>query len=220
MDYYNIHTHCFPAGREEDVFTLYNTAPEDFLLLPSLPPNCGVSVGIHPWRLDSKEDWEDTLLQMGSLLSRKEVMAVGECGLDGNVPVPLPVQLKWFRAQTELAEATSRPVIIHCVKAYNDLIRARKEWHPRQPWIIHGFRGKPELGAELIRHGFYLSLGLHFNRQLCTQVSPEYLFLETDDSPVSVRRVYEEAAEVWNISAGVLQRQIGSNFNLLFAGSR
>lgn len=221
MKYYNLHTHCLPSDDEtKEAFTLYNLNREELYGIPDLPENCGATAGIHPWWLYGTADRNDMLERLRFLLADAAVFAVGECGLDGNTGVPLSEQAKWFLAQTELAEEAGKPVIIHCVKAYNELIRLRRDFKPSRPWIIHGFRGKPQLGAELVRHGFYLSLGENFNRLSFTTVPVNRVFAETDDGCVPVEKAYARIGEAWKIPPDALQEQIRSNFRLLFPESR
>ena len=75
----------------------------------------------------------------------------------------MDLQKEVFLAQANLAEETHKPLIIHCVKAWADLIACKKAVKPEMPWIIHGFRGNGELASQLVRLGFYLSFGDRFN---------------------------------------------------------
>ena len=80
-----------------------------------------------------------------------------------------------------LSEKNSLPLILHVVKAFPEIIALKKELKPRQPWIIHGFRGKPELAKELHRHGFFLSLGERHNPDAAAIIPAERLLLESDE---------------------------------------
>ena len=98
------------------------------------------SVGIHPWELTEAN--ADTLWEsLQKAVEDKRVVAIGECGLDKLKGASLDLQIALFKKEALLAEAYSIPLVIHCVKAFNELILLKKEIKPLQPWIIHGFRG-------------------------------------------------------------------------------
>lgn len=139
-----------------------------------------LSVGIHPWHADGDADME-AVRRMA--MSDPRVIAIGECGIDRfHGPAP-EVQLQLFEKHIRLSEELGLPLIIHCVRAYGDLIELHRRHAPRQPWIIHGFRGKPQLAADLVRHGMYLSLGRLYNLAVPSAVPACRLLHETDGQP-------------------------------------
>ena len=85
--------------------------------------------------------------------------------------------------------------MIHCVKAYNELIPIHKAISPKQAWIIHGFRGKPAQAEQLIRAGFYISLGEQFNPDSAKAIPAERLFIESDESNVAIADIYAAVAQ-------------------------
>lgn len=135
-----------------------------------------LSVGIHPWHADTG----DVAAVRGIALAEPRVVAIGECGLDRFRGPSLEVQQQVFEQQIQLAEELGLPMIIHCVRAFNELIALRLKYRPSQPWIVHGFRGKPELARQLVGHGFYLSLGSLYNLAVPAAVPAAYLLHETD----------------------------------------
>jgi len=147
------------------------------------------SVGIHPWHLT--ESFGDGIKIMERLVSRPEVVMVGECGLDGVCGAPEELQESAFKAQAALSERVEKPLLIHCVRRFPQLLALKREMAPRQKWIIHGFRGKPQLAAELIRHGFYLSVGERFNPASLEVIPRERLLVETDDSSLDIDTIAE-----------------------------
>ena len=74
-------------------------------------------------------------------------------------------QLEVFKGQIELSEREEKPLIIHCVKAIDGLLRLRRDLHPKMPWMFHGFRGKPQQLRSLLAAGFYVSFGFHYNEE-------------------------------------------------------
>ena len=148
---------------------------------PGFTPHPGLnySLGIHPWHAaDTTPNKLETLHSQAAL---PQVKAIGETGLDKNSPAP-ELQLALLHKHIALSESLHKPLILHVVGTYNDIVAIRKKIRPAQPWIIHGYRGKPQLTAELLRHGFYLSLGQRYNPQSATLIPSDRLLLETDTS--------------------------------------
>lgn len=192
---YNIHTHLI-----DSVPCLYSIGSNE---MPShLPAHAAASVGIHPWHIN--ETWHDTLASISSLAAQDKVWAIGECGLDKLRGPQMEVQMDVMRAHIALAENAGKPLIVHCVKAFDQLLLLRKETAERckaarrepQPWVIHGFRGKPEQAKQMVAKGLHLSFGHQYNiesiRFLFSHAFPFYL--ETDDLHLSVCQIYEQVA--------------------------
>ena len=148
------------------------------------------------------------------LASGPEVVAIGEAGLDTLAESPMDLQKEVFLVQANLAEETHKPLIIHCVKAWADLIACKKAVKPEMPWIIHGFRGNGELASQLVRLGFYLSFGDRFNPSALRAAWPDFLFLETDDKSIDIRGVYQNVAEALDIPEEKLRIQIAKNVSI------
>jgi len=88
------------------------------------------------------------------------------------------------------------PLIVHCVKALDDVLRMCQG----VPCIFHGFRGKPQQAQTLINRGFDLSFGPNFNPEsLRLAAAVGRMWLETDDGPDPIERVYERAATALGI---------------------
>lgn len=165
------------------------------------------SVGIHPWQPDESLLPE---LQRYALLS--SVLAIGETGLDktrASTPHEWELQHSLFEAHIRLSEEVKKPLIIHCVKAWDELLHIRKITHPTMPWIIHGFRGKGALATQLLNSGFYLSFGpLHHPDALKAAWSAHRLFAETDDKLIDIRTVYQKIAHGLHIPVRTLSLEI------------
>ena len=138
-------------------------------------------------------------------------MAIGETGLDKGAEAPLDCQREIFRASASLAENAGIFLIIHCVKAWDELIASKKELKPRVPWIIHGFRGNATLAGQLIRQGFYLSFGEYFNPGAVREAWPGRLFAETDDREIDIRTVYRNLSVSLNLRLEQFAGQIAEN---------
>ena len=207
----DIHTHRLPARIGS---ALVNSYPHSF---HSSPGHC-YSVGIHPWHLSEATD--DTWRLLEEAVRHPQVWAVGEAGLDRLAHTPLSCQLAAFKQQALLAETVGKPLIIHLVKATAELLQLRRQLRPAQPWIVHGFRGKPRQAQQLLHHGFYLSFGEHFNAETLRTVPLDRLLLETDESLLPIERLYEQAARIRATSTAELMEGVRSNIQCLFSPSR
>ena len=151
------------------------------------------SVGIHPWFLNDFEAQWNALIPLAQHFN---CWAIGECGLDKNVTSPLSLQQEIFLRHIELAESLELPLIIHCVKAYAEVIQLRKRTHSQQLWILHGFRKNLKVAQELIAHDIAISFGTpllysHQLQEVFKKIPPEYRFFESDDSiqPLVIKQV-------------------------------
>ena len=149
--------------------------------------------------------------------------AIGECGLDRACDSDFELQREVFIKQIELSEQYYKPLIIHAVRSYPDIISIRKETKSNQPWIIHGFNGNEHSAEQLLRHdGIYLSLGdvLFKNEKraerLLDIIPLDRLFLETDVAERSIVEVYEKASLLSGVATDILRKDIFDNFVKIF----
>ena len=164
------------------------------------------SVGIHPWHADSFS--EDMLSKLEEWSKDKRLFAIGECGLDKNSNAGFEKQLSVFEAQITISEKSNKPLIIHCVGYFNELLALKKKWNPTQLWIIHGFRGKPELAAQVLKADCALSYGEHFNAESVRLTPIEKIFVETDESILNINEIYQNIAitkvcKIEDLNAGI-----------------
>ena len=205
---YDIHTHHHPPIPGTAIVQL---APDDF------SPQVGhfYSIGLHPWHI--REDWRTQMAKLLVMGLHSQVLMIGEAGLDKkNGFAPMGLQLEVFRKHIYLSELLHKPLIVHCVKAFDELIALRKESKAIQPWIIHGFRGGIEQWRQLTRAGLYVSIGNRHDKELIKELTPQQLFLESDDFG-DISTIYQLVSD--NIGVGVndLELQIGKNTHHLFA---
>ncbi|MDR2148205.1 MAG: TatD family hydrolase [Tannerella sp.] len=167
------------------------------------------SVGIHPWNPD-----RDKILELRELLRLENVVAIGEAGLDKLKP-DLTIQRQLFEIQAQIAEETGKPLIIHCVKAWSELLETKKRLKPSTIWIVHGFRGGEKLAEQLIDAGMYLSFGAFFNPESLKKAwQAKRLFVETDDKPIDIQDVYAKISKTLSISPAELSGELAKNFYL------
>lgn len=208
MDFFNIHTHSLVHPESEILAQSPDLFPSDKLPVYT-------SIGIHPWFL-TEENAESQWKALQKHVSHPSVLAIGEGGLDKLKGPDMELQVKILKQQVALSEEKSLPLIIHCVKAFNELIQLKKELRPHQPWIIHGFRGKEALAIDCIRHGFYLSYGEHFQENALKATPQEKLFIETDESEVPVQEIYQSIALVHGIGLQELMESVKKNVKEVF----
>lgn len=192
----DIHTHR-AAPYPEGIVSLLSYNPD--LLQGQL-----YSVGIHPWSTDSEAggleastgyNTPPTLEQLRMLASDTSVVAIGECGVDILKGGPMFRQLQLFKAQVEISESVRKPLIIHSVKASDVMLGLKRDLEPSQPWIIHGFRGKPQLASQLLNAGFYLSFGEKFNPETISMMPRDKILAETDESLLDIRQIISNLSE-------------------------
>lgn len=198
--YTNIHTHHYHGEGLE----ILNTFPHDFV-----EPNSYFSIGIHPWYIEEKKIDKEFLV-LEQVIANTNCVAIGECGLDKNSKVEFSLQKEVFLKQLKLAEKYSKPVIIHCVKAFGELIKLCTPFHTI-PLIIHGYNKKQLLGEQLIEKGFFLSLGAHFQEkeELRSLLERNFnkIFFETDAKDISIEEIFKEAAIVLSKNSSEIKKE-------------
>lgn len=157
--------------------------------LPHAAEGALYAAGVHPWwTAHDGFDLEVHLAGLERLLAFPEVIHVGECGLDRAI-LPADVaeserlfalQEEVFVAMVQLSEKYRRPLTIHCVRAFDAILRLKKSLAPTQQWTIHGFRGRPALAAQLLAAGLDLSFGPRRNEAAYEMTPPERRHDETD----------------------------------------
>ena len=213
MKFFNLHTHQF--SNQLDVLELVNQYPQEF---DASIPN--YSIGIHPWHI-VEDRIEADLEIIESKLKDEMCLAIGECGLDKRIEIPMALQQIVFEKQLALAEKYRKPVVIHCVAAFQEVIAIKKKMAISVPLVIHGFSKNKETAEQLIANGFYISFGKYLLRNpefelVFKSIPKEHLFLETDTIEEGIAAVYELAAKYKNIEMGEMKAIINANFDTVF----
>lgn len=207
---YNLHTH--KVSGNENVLEIVNQYPYDFDENASF-----FSIGIHPWYIDA-ENLDKHLKTIEEKLQLTNCLALGECGLDKRIDTSLEFQTSVFEKQLVLAQIYKKPVILHCVSAYQEVIEIKKRMKIEQPMIIHGFSKNFQVAKSLLDKGFYLSFGKYLlrNPELASvfeQVPDEKFFMETDTIEETIEDVYAKAASIKRINIKI---QVENNFKKVF----
>ena len=214
--FFNLHTHT--QSNSSEILELVNQYPWKFN--QTFPY---YSIGIHPWHIDQNRLDKDFEI-LTEKLNLTSCLAIGECGLDKRIETPIEIQKEVFIKHIELAEKFNKPLIIHCVAAFEELIVLKKKFKVTVPIVIHGFSKNEILAKQLIKESFYLSFGKYLvqNPELKTvfqYIPNDRYFLETDTTNIVIETVYNLAAEYKNCSLAEIQQQINSNFAAVFSNS-
>ncbi len=212
MRFVNLHTHHFT--NQSDILEVVNQYPHEFVETPFY------SIGIHPWHIDESK-FEADLKIIERKLLLQNCLALGECGLDKRIEIDLNLQIEVFESQLLLAQKHRKPIIIHCVAAFQELIAIKKRLQISVPMIVHGFSKNEQTAKQLTDNGFYLSFGKYLLRNpelesVFQSVPDNRFFLETDTVEESIAEVYALAAKYKNTTLEDLQKQIGINFRNIF----
>ncbi len=204
----NIHTHHEKSSvKMQSILNIF--AQEASSKIVTLPTNQLISIGLHPWHLATIDEnathklFENTQ----KLLTHPQVWAIGETGLDKQIPINLARQQAVFQAHIQWSEQYQKPLIVHCVKAYSEVLTIRKATKAQQRWILHGFNGSKELAWAFIEAGCKLSFGhlLFVSQSKACRLFPslplEACYLETDDkAELSIQQVYTQASNLRGIA--------------------
>jgi TatD DNase family protein len=218
MQLINLHTHQINSGTNIQILNVF---AQD---LPFSMADQFFSAGLHPWHI-GKVDPVNCLLAIEKATVHENLLAIGECGLDRSIKEVFAVQELYFKRQVKIAEKYHKPLIIHCVRAYPDLIRMKKELKSDLPWIIHGYHGNMETTKSLKRHDFYFSVGESFltderKRESFLEIPLDRLFFETDDSEISIQKIYLFAAQILKTNEDLLTEAIFHNFKTIFGNGK
>lgn len=185
----NIHTH-HPKSGERTISTL----------------------GIHPY--DAEGVTTDSIFAIER--TALEYDAIGEIGLDYSTNINKEAQILLFKAQLEVARHLNKGVVIHCVKAFEEVMNILSRYN--LPFVIfHGFIGSPEQALRAAARGYYLSFGHRTFRSPksieALKVTPaNLLFFETDDSSINIEQIYRQVSEVLGIPVPMLECVTNENF--------
>lgn len=187
----DIHTHCFTGCHTE----LH-------------------AFGVHPWDAESADF---STLDEALFL---QAQAIGEIGLDYACKVDKAKQEELFCRQLEIAERLQKPVVLHCVKAFESAMNLLLRYSLKMV-VFHGFIGSKQQAEAAIGRGYYLSFGHRTMRSPksieALRVTPlSCLFVETDESTRSIEEIYDEIALLRGVATEELAEAIHNNWNRNF----
>ena len=214
MIFFDSHCHFDFADFDQDREAIWEECNErgiNYLMIPGVSPEqWGAArkiahgykdicwgAGLHPWWIKKAEisDEYSTRLRQQLLdnLAQKKCLAVGECGLDAMIETPIELQQKILDVHLHVAQEKSRPLIIHCRKAHNELLQQLNKYRIEAGGVIHGFSGSYDMAMQYWAMGFRLGIGgtityprANKTRDTVKNLPLESILLETDapDMPI------------------------------------
>ena len=137
--------------------------------------------GLHPWYVgEATKGWSQ---ELEKYLDEFPESVIGECGFDRLKRVDFEVEREVFETQLELSNEKSRPLIIHSVKADEDM-QKYDAFLPTKS-IFHSFSSSKERLKQILKFGFYLSVNKRFfnkkdSSEILSLTPLSHLLVETD----------------------------------------
>jgi TatD DNase family protein len=205
------------------LFDVHTHQPKENAILNCLAtektPTQWFSVGIHPWYL---ENLETQFSHLQEKAKDNNCLAIGEFGFDRLCGTSLETQAQVFDFQYQLAHLINKPIIIHCVRAFDLLIPKIK--NSKVAIIIHGFNQNETIFNQLLAlPNLYFSFGAAIKKEnsnaqkALKKLDKDHFFLETDDqSEIKIEELYAIAAKSLNLSLLEVENQLEKNKNTIF----
>lgn len=184
-----------------------DTIDDLFNLCDRYPAQCLPMLGLHPCSV--KADYLDQLRQIEARIAERELVAIGEIGLDFYWDKTFSQEQEAaFLMQCAWAKKWSLPVVIHSRESIDRNIELLENAKMDITGVFHCFTGDLVQAKRIIDLGFYLGIGgvLTFKnsnlREVLENIPMEYLVLETDSpylAPVPNRGKRNESAFVVDV---------------------
>lgn len=198
------------------------------------------TAGVHPWAVDAAADDVRRELDLLCDVRWSSFCGLGELGLDfhrASDEAARQRQRSAFREQLAIARDLDLPVVIHCVRANQEVARILQEdGMPGRGGIIHSFWGSAEEARRFVELGLYLSIGTQITRSVgekmaaaVKEVTLERLMVETDapdrppadvessrNEPAYLSCVVESLALVLGVDRAHVRRVTEDNARSLF----
>lgn len=213
IPYVNIHSHT--NIYEENIIKLVSLFPDKQYFVEGVK----YSVGIHPWDVES---YEAKLKLIEQSVHKNEILAIGEIGIDKVCKTDLDLQIKVFKLQLEIAKVHNLPIVIHCVRCYNEVYKILVAEKFKLPIIFHGFNKEVNVAEMFNTFDAYFSFGKILKAKNIKVVNRfkdiplNRIFLETDDEDIDIESIYEKAANIKGVSLETLKGSIYNNFCKIF----
>lgn len=213
-DFIDIHVH---GGTPSSGIFILESLMAHESKIPAAIAGVAFTYGIHPWFLN-ESNYKQLIISVESLISHPDIIAIGEAGFD-RLRGPSPeLQRRAFEDQIIISEKIRKPVVVHCVRAWDELLAVHKKLKPEMSWLIHGYRGNVKLATQLISKGMYLSFWFDFvlrpwSGDLLRHLPTDRIFLETDGADVDIKNIYDKVASDLDLSVDELKSIILKNFN-------
>lgn len=219
--YINSHTHQLQQAVEIMAITNLFAVQNSLEIYQNMPQN-HYSIGLHPWHITEKST-NDLHLNIVKKLAKEytNILAIGETGLDKVIKVDFESQKEIFYQHIKISEECEKPLIIHCVRLYYEILAIKKQIKPKQIWIFHGFHANEQIANACIKENCYLSLGYALLKEepkfmkAIDAIPLEKILLETD-TQADITKVYAQFAKLRNLDLADLQKIVKGNFERIF----
>ena len=196
------------------------------------------SVGVHPH--DAESFTEADLKRLNKLAKDRNVVAIGETGLDFfRNRSPREAQINALIQHLKTANENGKPVIIHCRDAFEEIVPILKEhFNPEFGGVLHCFSEGKDEAMRGIDMGFFISFAGNITykkadklREAAIAVTPERLLIETDapylapqsirgkrNEPLFIKETAKFLAELRGVTTADIARLTMTNYRKLFLG--
>lgn len=215
--YLDFHTHQRVGGGIE---VLNVDALDKAAVVLACETGLPFSVGVHPWRAGvTEEQLQEAYQRIEKCANVAGFVAIGECGLDWMSEVARDVQIAVFEQQLELARRLSAPVVLHCVRAFEEVAQILRKKRVEQA-VFHSFIGSVQQVERVVREGFLCSFSPRSlaSARTCESiryVSSSAILVESDESDEPIAKIYERIAELRECSIDELQQVVYNNYKRL-----
>jgi TatD DNase family protein len=217
--YFDHHTHISgPPSIASEITNIFSIDASNFEDLGKISEitsmGHGFTIGLHPMSYNFM-----TFEHVSRIIhqNRDDILGIGECGLDTRIAVPRQHQIELFTAHAEMAREMHLPLIIHCVRSYDDIVHLHQRLKPSNPWIIHGFNRTENIAIKLLDQGILLSIGKelldpgHPISNFFKKIAEYPFFLETDGKDIAIQTLYQQASNMLDLSIEAISTIIASH---------
>lgn len=172
------------------------------------------TVGIHPCH--AHEEAKVTLDELKALTNAKDVIALGETGLDGYYDPVSDIQRESFKMHLTAGKDLGLPVVVHTRDAPEETISIIKSYgSTKVTGVLHCFTESWEMAKQAVDLGYYISMSgiVSFPNavnvhEVCKKIPRNRLLIETDApwlAPVPYRGKTNEPAFVSYVAKAVAE---------------
>ena len=222
--YLDHHTHISGTpSNDSEIMRIFSIDASNFEDLGKIPDIKSIghacTIGLHPMSFNAMT-FEKVSCNIHQY--RDDILGIGECGLDTRIDISRQKQIELFTAHAELAMEMHLPLIIHCVRSYDDIVHLHKRLKPSKPWIIHGFNRTESIALKLLDQEILLSIGKelvdpgHPISNVFNKIAEYPFFLETDGKDIAIQTLYQQASDMLDMSIEAISANIASHFQQVY----
>jgi TatD DNase family protein len=162
--------------------------------------------------------------------NKKDIIALGETGLDLYNGKDIEEQKKLLKQELKLAEDLDIPIILHSRKAEAEIVEFAKDFKCKR--VLHCFSGKFSLIKKAVEYGYYFSIPTNIVRlehfkNMVKEVPKNRILTETDapflspykekkNEPAFVHETIKEIKKIWNLTGRETEEILWKNFKEVF----